>query len=77
MKIKKLAVLSACLSLIFASNAAFAHGHHNSGHHSYNYEYSSGHHAGHNDCINNGYDCSSHPDHSHVDGVCPYYCTAV
>ncbi len=78
MKIKKLAVISAYLGLIFASTAAFAHGHHNGGHHSgysYNYDYDSGHHAGHNNCINNDYDCSSHPDHAHVDGVCPYYCT--
>ena len=41
----------------------------------YGYNYDYGHHAGHNTCINNDYDCSSHPDHAHIDGVCPYYCT--
>lgn len=78
MKIKRLVIAAACLSMAFASNTAFAHGHHNSGHHNYNYDYdddySYGCHAGHNYCINNDYDCSSHPDHAHPDGVCPYYC---
>lgn len=82
MKIKKIAVVVTCLSLAFASNVAFAHGHHGNCHNNYNYnydydydyDYGYGCHAGHNNCINNGYDCSNHPDHAHPDGVCPYYC---
>ena len=70
MKIKKIAVVVTCLSLAFASNVAFAHGHHGNCHNNYNYnydydydyDYGYGCHAGHNNCINNNYDCSNHPD---------------
>lgn len=76
MKIKKLAIAVTCLSLAFASNTAFAHGHHGNCHNNYDYDYdySYGCHAGHNNCINNDYDCNSYPGHAHPDGVCPYYC---
>ena len=75
MKIKKLAVTAACLSLVFSPNIVFAHGHHGNCHSNYDSSYDYGHHAGHNNCINNNYDCSNYPDHAHPDGVCPYYCT--
>ena len=39
MKIKKIAVVVTCLSLAFASNVAFAHGHHGNCHNNYNYNY--------------------------------------
>ncbi len=77
MKIKKFAVIAACSCLVFSSNAVSAHCHNGNCHYDYDYgyNYDYGHHAGHNTCINNDYDCSSHPDHAHIDGVCPYYCT--
>lgn len=79
MKIKKFAVIAACSCLVFNSNAVSAHCHNGNCHYDYDYSYDYnddyGHHAGHNNCINNDYDCSSHPDHAHPDGVCPYYCT--
>lgn len=77
MKIKRTAVVATCLSFMLVSGTVSAHGHHGGGCHNYNYDYDydSGYHAGHNNCINNDYDCSHHPDHAHPDGVCPYYCT--
>ena len=77
MKIKKFAVIAACSCLVFSSNAVSAHCHNGNCHYDYDYgyNYDYGHHAGHNTCINNDYDCSSHPDHAHIDGVLPgFYC---